>query len=45
MTMSEIARLCELAPGTVASRLRRARAAVLAQIEQNHAASRAGNAK
>jgi RNA polymerase sigma-70 factor, ECF subfamily len=33
MTMAEIARLCELAPGTVASRLRRARAALLAKLE------------
>jgi RNA polymerase sigma-70 factor, ECF subfamily len=43
MTMSEIARLCELAPGTVASRLRRARAAVLAKLQPNRAVRRAGD--
>jgi RNA polymerase sigma-70 factor, ECF subfamily len=45
MTMSEIARLCELPPGTVASRLRRARAAVLAKLKPNHAARGAGDTK
>jgi RNA polymerase sigma-70 factor, ECF subfamily len=45
MTMSEIARLCELPPGTVASRLRRARATVLAKLEQNPAERRRGGAK
>jgi RNA polymerase sigma-70 factor, ECF subfamily len=37
MTMSQIARLCELPPGTVASRLRRARAALLQKLEPNRA--------
>jgi RNA polymerase sigma-70 factor, ECF subfamily len=45
MTMSEIARLCDLPPGTVASRLRRARAAMLAKLEPNHVARRAGDTK
>lgn len=34
MTMSEIARVCEVPPGTVASRLRRARSSVLETFEQ-----------
>ncbi|MEO6600446.1 MAG: sigma-70 family RNA polymerase sigma factor [Polyangiaceae bacterium] len=33
MTMSEIAEVCEIPPGTVASRLRRARTAVLSMIQ------------
>jgi RNA polymerase sigma-70 factor (ECF subfamily) len=45
MTMSEIAQLCELPPGTVASRLRRARAAMLAKLEANHGARRVGDTR
>jgi RNA polymerase sigma-70 factor (ECF subfamily) len=42
MTMSEIARLCDLPPGTVASRLRRARAALLAKLEPNGGTGKPG---
>jgi RNA polymerase sigma-70 factor (ECF subfamily) len=45
MTMSEIAQLCELPPGTVASRLRRARTAMLARVAPNRSARRAGDTK
>jgi RNA polymerase sigma-70 factor, ECF subfamily len=43
MTMAEIAQLCELPPGTVASRLRRARAAMLSKLESHHSARLAGD--
>jgi RNA polymerase sigma-70 factor (ECF subfamily) len=42
MTMSEIARLCDLPPGTVASRLRRARAALLAKLEPHGGTGKPG---